>query len=67
MQMSNDDVRWTRQSCGNGETCPRAGRTSRGTKLVQGYPVTDPAELAALGVPAGEMVVEVPATLLPEV
>ncbi len=67
MQMSVDSVRWTRETCGNGETCPRAGRTSRGTKLVQGYPITDPDELAALGVPDGEIVVEVPDTLLPEV
>lgn len=67
MQMNNDDVRWTRQSCGNGETCPRAGRSSRGTKLVQGPPITDPDLLAAWGVPDGEMVVEVPDTLLPEV
>lgn len=67
MPMSSDNVRWTRGSCGTGETCPRAGRTDRRTKLVQGYPITDPDVLAALGVPSGEMIVEVPDTLLPEV
>ncbi len=35
--------------------------------MVQGYPITDPARLADLGVPEGEMIVEVPDSLLPEV
>lgn len=60
-------ITWTRESCSTGKTCPRAGRTDRGTKLVQGYPITDPARLTELGVPEGEMIVEVPASLLPEV
>lgn len=60
-------VRWTRFSeCGTGKTCPRIGRTDRGTVLVQGYPISE-ADAEHLGVPAGEMVIEVPESLLPEV
>ena len=59
-------VTWTRNSCSSGKTCPRVGSSSRGTKLVQGYPLSAE-EAARLGVPEGEIVVEVPATLLPEV
>lgn len=60
-------VEWTRLTdCGVGKTCPRAGASGRGTKLVQGYPISAE-EAARLGVPEGEIVVEVPDTLLPEV
>ena len=61
------DVTWTRLSeCSSGKTCPRIGRTGRGTVLVQGYPASAD-QAAALGVPEGEWVVEVPDRLLPEV
>lgn len=59
-------VTWTRSECSSGKTCPRAGASGRGTKLVQGYPISAD-EAARLGVPPGEIVAEVPDTLLPEV
>ncbi len=55
-----------RGSCPDGNTCPTVYATERGTRLVQGWKVTDPAVLSQLGVPPGEEVVEVPAELLGE-
>lgn len=39
-------------------------RTDRGTWLVQGWIVTDPAALAAMDIPEGETVVEIPDRML---
>jgi hypothetical protein len=43
---------------------PTLYKTDRGTLLVQGYKVTDPEALAAMKIPAGETVVEVPPSLM---
>ncbi|MFJ6299432.1 hypothetical protein ACIQJX_39590 [Streptomyces griseoviridis] len=52
--------------CKNG-TCPTLwARTASGDYVVQGYLVTDPAELAQLDLPEGETAVRVPATVLEE-
>jgi hypothetical protein len=48
-------------------SCPNLYRTDRGTYLVQGERITDPAALATLrerGLPDHETVVEIPAALL---
>jgi hypothetical protein len=50
-----------RSTCEVGRTCPNINVTDRDTYVVQGYPVSDYAGLAP-----GESVVEVPASLLPE-
>ena len=47
--------------CGGG-TCPTVYRTNRGTMVVQGYAVT--AATAGVNLPAGELLVEIPADLL---
>lgn len=47
--------------CGGG-SCPTVYRTNRGTLVVQGYAVT--AETAGVALPAGELLVEIPADLL---
>ena len=43
---------------------PTLYRTDRGTLLVQGYEVNDPEALAAMKIPPGETVVEVPPSLM---
>ncbi|MEV6876254.1 hypothetical protein [Amycolatopsis sp. NPDC051128] len=51
-----------------GGNCPTAYATNRGTFVVQGSKVTDPAALAQLrerGLPDHETAVEIPASLLP--
>ncbi|GID27207.1 hypothetical protein [Paractinoplanes brasiliensis] len=48
-------------SCTNG-SCPTVYRTDRGTIVVQGYAVEGSA--AGVDLPAGELLVEVPADLL---
>jgi hypothetical protein len=50
--------------CGGG-TCPTIYRTDRGTLVVQGSPV-DPGE-AGIELPAGELLVEIPESLLDEI
>jgi hypothetical protein len=45
--------------CGGG-SCPTVYRTNRGTLVVQGYAVGD----AGVDLPAGELLVEIPADLL---
>jgi hypothetical protein len=55
-----------RSTCPDGNTCPTIYKTDRGTRLVQGWKVTDPSILSQLGVPPGEEVVEVPAELFGE-
>jgi hypothetical protein len=51
----------------NGGTCPAVVETDQGTYLVQGAVVTDDDALAALRLPPGETVVEVPAEILASV
>jgi hypothetical protein len=47
--------------CEDGQTCPAIWlEEETGDVVVQGYEVTDPAILAALGLPAGETAVRVP-------
>lgn len=49
------------------DSCPNLYETDRGTYVVQGYAVTDPAALAVLrdrGLPEGEAAVEIPKALL---
>jgi hypothetical protein len=46
---------------------PTLYATDRGTFVVQGYKVTDPAALAALNLPDHETAVEVPADVLAEI
>lgn len=46
------------------DNCPAVYATDRGTLLVQGYVIDDPATLHKLGLPPGESAVEVPADLL---
>jgi hypothetical protein len=54
------------RDCDNGRTCPHISATGRGTLVVQGYLVSDPALASRLGIPAGETAVEVPLALLPQ-
>jgi hypothetical protein len=44
---------------------PALYRTDRRSWIVQGWEVTDPAALAALGIPEGETCVEIPDRLVP--
>lgn len=48
-------------------TCPAAFATDRGTFVIQGYEVTDPAALRQLGLPDGETAVEVPRSLVEKI
>jgi len=54
-----------RAQCDSGRSCPNINATDRGTLVVQGY-VVDVETLSDLHIPAGETVVEVPLSLLPE-
>lgn len=51
-------------TCGGGPSCPIVHATDRGTIAVHGYVIDDPEALAALGVPSGEGIVEIPVALL---
>jgi hypothetical protein len=44
---------------------PTLYRTDRGSWVVQGWVVSDPAALAAMNMPAGETCVEIPDRLVP--
>lgn len=44
---------------------PTLYRTDRGSWLVQGWNVTDPAVLAEMNIPAGESAVEIPDRMIP--
>ena len=44
---------------------PTLYKTDRDSWLVQGWVVTDPGTLAAMNIPAGETVVEIPDRLVP--
>jgi hypothetical protein len=51
--------------CPDGNTCPTISTTDRGTVAVQGYTFPDE-ELAEIGAPPGETVVEIPMSLIEE-
>lgn len=55
------------RGCGSGDTCEGAYASSRGTAVVVGREITDPAERAQLSIGSGEGAVEVTSGLLPEV
>ena len=48
-----------------GGNCPGLYRTDQDSYLVQGWVVKDPEALAALDIPEGETVVEIPARMMP--
>jgi hypothetical protein len=52
--------------CPDGADCPTSWRTTEGTYIIQGVPVTDPEVLAVLKLPVGEIAVEIPAALWDE-
>jgi hypothetical protein len=54
-------------ACADGRTCPAVHQTDTGSLVVIGRVVTDPAALAQLAIGPGEIAVEVPGTLIPEV
>lgn len=54
-----------RKDCDVGRTCPHVSVTGRGTLVIQGYVIAAP-EAAVLGIPAGDIAIEVPLSLLPE-
>ena len=54
-------------SCPDGRTCPAVHQSERGTLLVIGTVVTDPEALAQMAIGPGEVAIEVPLSLLPEV
>ena len=49
--------------CPDGATCPTQWRTSWGTRITQGTPVTDPEVLRMINAPDGEILVETPEAL----
>ncbi|MEU8136139.1 hypothetical protein [Streptodolium elevatio] len=60
-------LRVLRSSCDDERTCPTLYERPDGRVLVQGYNVTDPDELAELGLPPGEGAVIIDADLIREV
>lgn len=44
---------------------PTLYRTDRGSWVIQGWAVTDPAELAQMNIPSGEACCEIPDRLVP--
>jgi hypothetical protein len=55
------------EDCPDGRTCPAVHMTESGSLIVVGRVVTDGEVLAQMAIGDGELAVEVPATLLPEV
>lgn len=55
------------RGCPDGRTCPAVHSTDRGTFMIIGRVVGDPAALAQMEIGPGEVAIEVPASLLPEV
>ena len=53
--------------CPDGRTCPAVHQTERGTLVIIGSVVSDPAMLAELAIGPGERAIEVPLSLIPEV
>lgn len=58
------DLRIIASSSCSGGDCPTIYATDGDDVLVQGYVVTDPAALAAIGAPEGEAVVRIPRYVL---
>ncbi len=61
------EVSLIRGECPDNRTCPAVRRTNRGSLMITGRLVTDPAEMAKLKIGPGEVAVEVPQSLMPEV
>jgi hypothetical protein len=53
--------------CPDGRTCPAVHESDRATFVIVGSVVNDPVALAQLAIGPGEIAIEVPRTLLPEV
>lgn len=53
--------------CSDGRTCPAVHATERDTLMIIGRVVTDADALAQMAIGPGEVAVEVPASLIPEV
>lgn len=53
--------------CPDGRTCPAVHKTETGSLVIIGRVVTDNDALSQMAIGPGEMAVEVPAALLPEV
>jgi len=53
--------------CPDGRTCPAVHQSDQGTFVIVGSVVTDPAALTQLAIGPGEVAIEVPFSLLPEV
>jgi hypothetical protein len=53
--------------CPDGRTCPAVHQTERGSLMIVGAAVTDPEALAQMAIGLGEVAIEVPLSLLPEV
>jgi hypothetical protein len=53
--------------CPDGRTCPALRQSDRGTFVIVGSVVTDPEALTQLAIGPGEVAIEVPFSLLPEV
>lgn len=53
--------------CPDGRTCPAVHQTESGSLVIIGRVVTDEGWLSQLAIGPGELAVEVPAELLPEV
>lgn len=53
--------------CPSGRTCPAVHRSDRATLMIIGNLVTDPEALGQMDIGPGEVAVEIPASLLPEV
>ena len=53
--------------CPDGRTCPAVHQTERGSLMIVGVAVTDPEALAQMAIGLGEVAIEVPLSLLPEV
>ena len=56
-----------RGSCADGRTCPAVHQTDAGSLMIIGRVVTDPETLAQMAIGEGEIAVEVPGSLIPEV
>jgi hypothetical protein len=55
------------RDCPDGRTCPAVHGTDRGTLMIIGRVVSDSDVLAQMAIGPGEIAIEVPASLLPEV
>ncbi len=53
--------------CPDGRTCPAVHQTDSGSLMIVGAVVTDSEALAQMAIGGGEVAIEVPLSLLPEV